>query len=313
MLADILMMGPMPPIERALEVDFRIHKLWDQADRASFFTQIGPRIRGMVSYSGAALADAAVLAALPNVGIITNMGVGYESIDVAVAKERGIVVTNAAGVNAIDVGENAFAMILALGRGIAAGDRYTRAGRWAREGRRKMTHRVSGRTIGILGLGNIGMEVAKRAAAFDMPVFYHNRHRRTDVSYSYCETVLDLAKAVDFLVVATPGGAETEHLVDAAALEALGPDGALINIARGTVVDEKAMIAMLADGRLGGAGLDVFEDEPNVPEALFALDNVVLQPHQGGATYEGVAGAVELVGYNMRAFFNGQPIKSRVV
>jgi lactate dehydrogenase-like 2-hydroxyacid dehydrogenase len=313
MLAEILMMGPMPPIERALEGDFRIHKLWEVADPATFYSEIGPGIRGIVSYSGAALVDAAVLGALPNLGIITNMGVGYESIDVSVAKQRGIIVTNAGGVNAVDVGENAFAMILALGRGIAAGDRYVRAGRWAKDGRRKMTHRVSGRTIGILGLGNIGMEVAKRAAAFEMPVFYHNRHKRADVPYTYCETVLDLAKAVDFLVVATPGGAETEHLVDARALEALGPDGALINIARGTVVDEKAMIAMLADGRLGGAGLDVFEDEPNVPDALFALENVVLQPHQGGATYEGVAGAVDLVGYNMRAFFNGGPIRSRVV
>ncbi|HTJ64634.1 MAG TPA: 2-hydroxyacid dehydrogenase [Alphaproteobacteria bacterium] len=313
MLSEILMMGPMPPIERALEADFRIHKLWEHPDRASFFAEIGPRIRGIVSYSGAAPVDAAVLAGLPNVGIVTNMGVGYESVDAAIARERGIVVTNAAGVNAVDVGENAFAMILAFGRGIVAGDRYVRAGRWAKEGRRKMTRRVSGRTIGILGLGNIGMEIAKRAVAFDMPVFYHNRHKRTDVPYTYCETLPDLAKAVDFLVVATPGGVETEHLVNEEVLAALGPDGALINIARGTVVDEKAMIAMLSDGRLGGAGLDVFEDEPNVPEALFALENVVLQPHQGGATHEGVAGAVALVGYNMRAFFNGDPIKSRVV
>ncbi len=312
MLAEILMMGPMPPIERALEADFAIHKLWEHTDRAAFLAEIGPRIGGIVSYSGAALVDAGLLAALPNVRIITNMGVGYESIDLAVTKARGIVVTNAGGVNAIDVGENAFAMILALGRGVVAGDRYVRAGRWAKEGRRKMTSRVTGRTVGILGLGHIGMEVAKRAAASDMPVFYHNRRQRSDVSYSYCETVLDLARTSDFLVVATPGGAETQHLVDAAALEALGPEGALINIARGTVVDESAMVAMLLDGRLGGAGLDVFEDEPNVPEALFGLDNVVLQPHQGGATYEGVAAAVELVGFNMRAYFNGEPVRSQV-
>ncbi len=306
------MMGPMPPIERAMEADFTIHKFWEHADRAAFLTETGPRIRGIVSYSGAALVDAALLATLPDVRIIANMGVGYESIDLAVTKARGIVVTNAGGVNAIDVGENAFAMILALARGVVAGDRYVRAGRWAKEGRRKMTSRVTGRTVGILGLGHIGMEVAKRAAASDMTVFYHNRHKRTDVPYSHCETVLDLARAADFLVVATPGGAETEHLVDAAVLEALGPEGALINIARGTVVDEPAMVAMLLDGRLGGAGLDVFEDEPNVPEALFDLDNVVLQPHQGGATHEGVAAAVDLVGFNMRAYFNGEPVKSRV-
>jgi lactate dehydrogenase-like 2-hydroxyacid dehydrogenase len=312
MLAEILMMGPMPPIERALAADFTVHKLWEHQDRAAFLDQTGAVIRGVVSYSGAAPVDADLLAALPNIAIITNMGVGYESIDLQVAKARGIVVTNAGGVNAIDVGENAFAMILALGRDIVAGDRYVRAGRWPKEGRRKMTRRVSGRTIGILGLGNIGMEVAKRAAASDMPVFYHNRRRRADVSYTYCDTVLDLARAVDFLVVSTPGGSETAHLVDAAVLEALGPRGTLINIARGTVVDEAAMVAMLTDGRLGGAGLDVFADEPNVPEALFGLDNVVLQPHQGGATDEGVAAAVDLVAFNMRAFFNGQPVKSRV-
>jgi len=312
MLAEILMMGPMPPIERALVADFTIHKLWEHQDRSAFLGRTGSAIRGIVSYSGAAPVDADLLAALPNIGIITNMGVGYESIDLQAAKARGIVVTNAGGVNAIDVGENAFAMILALGRGVVAGDRYVRAGRWPKEGRRKMTRRVSGRTIGILGLGNIGMEVAKRAAASDMPVFYHNRHPRTDVSYTYCNTVVDLARAVDFLVVATPGGSETTHLVDAAVLEALGPDGALINIARGTVVDEAAMVAMLTDGRLGGAGLDVFEHEPDVPDILFGLDNVVLQPHQGGATFEGVTAAVDLVAFNMRAFFKGDPVKSQV-
>lgn len=309
---EILMMGPMPPIERALEGDFLIHKLWEHEDRSAFLRRVGPRIDGIVSYSGAALVDAEILAALPNVRIVTNMGVGYESVDLTVTKARGIVVTNAGGVNAIDVGENAFAMILAFGRGIVAGDRYIRAGRWRSEGRRKMTRRVSGRTVGILGLGHIGMEVAKRAAAFEMPVFYHNRKVRSDVPYTYCSSPVELAHAVDFLVVATPGGAQTEHLVDAAVLDALGPDGALINIARGTVIDERAMVDRLTDGRLGGAGLDVFEDEPNVPEALYGLENVVLQPHQGGATYEGVAAAVELVGFNMRAFFDGRPVKSRV-
>jgi len=313
MSVDILMMGPMRPVEQGLtEPDFTLHRLWQQSDRDRFLSEIGPRIRGVVAYSGAALVDAKVLAALPKLEIVGNMGVGYDSIDIALAKERGIVVTNAGSVNAVDVAEHAFGLILDVARSIAAGDRYVRAGRWVKEGRMAITHRVSGRKLGIVGMGHIGLEIAKRAAAFDMPVFYHNRSRRADTPHAYVDTVVELARLVDVLVVATPGGDGTRHLVDRAVIEALGPEGVIVNIARGTVIDEVALVEALIAKRLAGAGLDVFDDEPNVPSALFELDTVVLQPHQSGATYEGVAAAVGVLIANLQNHFAGKPIVNRV-
>lgn len=310
---DILMMGPMRPIEQRLEPDFTIHRLWKFENRAEFLKQFGPRIRGVVAYSGAALVDAELLAKLPALEIIGNMGGGYDSVDVELVKARGIIVTNAGAANAIDVAEHAFGLILDVGRAIAAGDRYIRAGRWLSEGRMHITHRVSGRKLGILGLGNIGAEIAKRAVAFDMEVSYHNRHRRPDLPYRYVDDVVDLASHVDILVVATPGGEGTRHLVSEKILEALGGNGILVNIARGTVVDQEALVKLLTEGRLGGAGLDVFADEPHVPEPLLNIANVVLQPHQGGATYEGVEAAVDVLILNFRNFFSGGSVVNRIV
>ena len=314
MSVDILMMGPMRPIEQALvEPDFILHRLWQHEDKAAFLKEVGPRIRGAVAYSGAALMDAAIFAALPKLEMIGNMGVGYDSIDTGIARERGIIVTNAGNANEIDVGEHAFALVLAVGRAVAAGDRYVRAGRWVKEGRMAITHRVSGRKLGILGMGHIGLEVARHAANFRMPVFYHNRTQRTDVDYTYVDSVVELARQVDVLVVAAPGGDDTRHLVDQAVIEALGPEGVIVNIARGTVIDEAAMVAALAEGRLAGAGLDVFEDEPNVPDSLFDHPHVILQPHQGGATYEGIAAAVGILIENLKNHFAGKPVVNRVV
>ena len=313
MSVDILMMGPMRPVEQQLpEPDFTLHRLWQHEDRDGFLREVGPKIRGMVAYSGAALVDAKIFAALPNLEIIGNMGVGYDSIDIGLAKERAVAVTNAGSVNAVDVAEHAFGLMLDVGRGIAAGDRYVRAGRWVKEGRMPITHRVSGRALGILGMGHIGLEIARRAAAFDMPVFYHNRHPRSDTPHTYVDSIVELARRADILVVATPGGEGTRHLVDRAVLDALGPEGIIVNIARGTVIDEAALVEALTAGRLAGAGLDVFADEPNVPPALFELNNVVVQPHQGGATYEGIAAAVNILIVNLQNHFAGKPIVNRV-
>ncbi len=313
MPVDILMMGPMRPIEQRLEHDFIIHRFWQQPDPAAFLAEAGPKIRGIVGYSGAALVDRKLLDLLPAVEIIGNMGVGYETIDIATAKARGIVVTNAGAANAVDVAEHAFGLILAVGRRIVAGDRYVRDGRWPLEGRMPVTHRVSGRNIGIVGLGNIGIEVARRAAAFDMKVFYHNRRPRPDMSYEYVASVVELARKVDFLVVATPGGDGTHHLIDRDILDALGAHGVLVNIARGSVVDEVALVEALVDGRLAGAGLDVFDAEPIVPERLFGLTNVVVQPHQSGATAEGIAAAIDILIVNLTNYFLGGPIVNRIV
>jgi len=309
---EILMLGPLGPIERALALEFTVHKYWLETDREGFLREVGPRIHGAVAFTGAVPADAALIAALPNLAIITNMGVGYDSVDVEAAKARGIIVTNAGAVNAIDVAELAFGLLLDVARGISMADRYVRAGRWQSDGRMKPTRRLNGRRLGILGLGNIGHALAVRAAAFDMPIAYHNRSPRPDAPYRYCGSVVELATESDILVIATPGGEQTRHLVGRAELNALGPQGILINVARGSVVDELALIDALAEGRLGGAGLDVFEAEPHVPARLLELPNVVVNPHGGGATYEAIGAAIDVVIENMKAYFSGGTVINRI-
>lgn len=312
MPVEILMMGPMPPIERLLEPHARIHRLWLAEDPVAFVVEVAPNVRGIVAYSGAAPVDGPLLDRLPRIEIIVIMGAGYDSVDIASAKERGVVVTNAGNSNAVDVAEHAMGLVLAVAREIAMADRYVRAGRWKAEGRMMPAHRLSGRKLGILGLGNIGRAIAHCAAGFAMPIYYHNRHRLADVPFHYAESAVELARLVDVLVVAAPGGAETRHLVDAAVLDALGPAGILVNIGRGTVVDEAALIDALAGGRLAGAGLDVFESEPDVPEKLRALPNVVLQPHNGGATWEGIDAAVRVAVDNLLDHFAGQAVVNRI-
>jgi hydroxypyruvate reductase len=306
------MMGPLPTLESGLAPYCFIHRYWTYADKAAFLSEHGDRLRGICAYSGAAPVDAALLALLPNVGIIVNMGAGFDSVDIDAAKARGIVVTNAGGANAIDVAEHAMGLILAVAREIAAADRYTRDGRWKAEGRMPVGRRLSGRRLGILGLGHIGRAIARCAGGFDMPVYYHSRRPVSRVPYTYVETPEALAREVDVLVVAAPGGPETRRLVGRAAIDALGPDGILVNIGRGSVVDETALIDALIEGRLGGAGLDVFEAEPDIPERLLALPNVVLQPHIAGATREGLEATIQSTVANIRNFFTGGPIVHRV-
>jgi hydroxypyruvate reductase len=309
---EILMMGPVPLLEKQLETEYVVHQLWKHPDRAEFLRNIGGRVRAMVTSTPFGEIGASLIAALPKLEIIANWGVGFEQIDLAAAKARGIVVTNTAGASAPDVAEMAFGLLLDVVRGISANDRHVRAGLWLKEGKLPRSHRASGRPLGIVGLGHIGLAVAKRAAGFDMPVSYHNRRPRPDVPYKYVSNVVDLAHEVDFLVIATTGGADTFHLIDQSVLDALGPNGILINIARGTVVDEKALVKALVEGKIGGAGLDVFENEPEVPPVLFTLPNVVLQPHKGGNTHEGGAGLFEIVTGNLRAYFAGKPVVSSV-
>jgi lactate dehydrogenase-like 2-hydroxyacid dehydrogenase len=313
MPVELLMMGPMRPIERRLEPGYTIHRYWLRDDKAAFLAEIGPRVRGIVAYSGGAPVDRAVLGALPDLEIITNMGAGYDAVDIEAVRDRSIVVTNAGSVNAVDVAEHAIGLMLDVARGISAADRYIRAGRWKAEGRMKMTRRLSGRRLGILGLGNIGLEIARLGEAFGMPVSYHNRAPRGDVPYRYAAGAVELARDADILAVATPGGNETRHLVGRAVLDALGPAGILVNVGRGSVVDEAALVDALLEGRLGGAGLDVFDSEPDVPAALMALPNVVLQPHQAGATEEAVQAAVDVLVANLDAHFAGRPVINRVV
>jgi lactate dehydrogenase-like 2-hydroxyacid dehydrogenase len=266
------------------------------------------RARALVTV-GSVGADEALMAALPGVSIICCFGSGFERIDRRAARRRNVVVTHSPDVNAPDVADMAMALLLASARRVARADRFIRAGKWDARlaGRFGPVAGLGGGRLGVLGLGAIGTRVAVRAAAFDMEIGYHNRRRRDDVGYRYFATPLALAEWADYLVVACRADDSNRHLVDAEFLRALGPRGHLVNVSRGSVVDEAALAEALADNVIEGAGLDVFEHEPPVHPRLPALENVVMTPHLGGGTERAVAGMTDLVLKNLRAHFAGQP------
>ncbi|WP_296231486.1 2-hydroxyacid dehydrogenase [Pseudomonas sp. UBA4617] len=253
---------------------------------------------------------AAEIQTLPRLQIICVIGAGYEQVDLAAAAARGITVTNGAGANASAVADHAMALLLALLRDIPRADASIRHGEW----NRVISPSVTGKRLGILGLGAVGQAIARRAhQGFDMPISYHSRTPRQDLPYTWYDSPLHLAEAVDILLVATPGGADTRHLVDARVLDALGAKGYLVNIARASVVDTQALLVALQQGRLAGAALDVFDDEPQVPDALKALANTVLTPHVAGQSPEAARDTVTLVLRNLQAFFAGEPVLTPVL
>ena len=291
----------MPALETALAQEFDVHQLWKEPDQAAFLSEHGSEFVGLAT-SARWGADAALIDALPNLKVITSFGVGYDTIDVAAATKRGIPVGYTPDVLNDCVADIAFGLLIDVARGISASERFVRRGDWQR-GAFPLQTRVSGKRLGILGLGRIGRAIAKRASGFDMDVRYHNRRRVEDVAFTYEASLTDLARWADFLVVASAGGPETRHLVSADVLNALGQDGFLINIARGSVIDEAALVDALVDKKIAGAGLDVFENEPRVPEALLTLDNVVLLPHIASGTRETRQAMADLTLANLRSFF----------
>jgi len=296
--------------EEALARHFTVHKLFEAQDKDALLKDLAPRVRGIAAGGPV---DEKLMAALPKLEIVASFGVGYDSIDVAAAKARGIHVTNTPNVLDDAVSELAIGLMLSLSRRIPQADAFVRAGKWAKGEKFPFSFELTGRTLGIVGLGRIGKEIASRAQGLKMRVVYHGRHRQEKVPYVYYDKVEDMARDSDWLVVMTPGGKGTEGLITREVLEALGPKGALVNIARGSVVDQDALVELLQQGRLGGAALDVFADEPNVPEALFAMDNVVLSPHLGSATQQTRDAMGALVVGNLVAHFNGEPLPSAVV
>ncbi len=281
---DVLRIGRFErTFENELVARYQTPKLPDGPERARFLAEHAADIRVVVS-SGPPGVDANTIAALPNLEVIVNNGAGVDSIDLEAAKRRGIGVSNTPDVLSDTVADTALGLILMALRRFGAADRYVRAGRWLRDGPFPYARDVSGLRVGILGLGRIGSAIAARLLGFDCAIAYHNRHRIDGSPYRYAESPLELAESVDVLIIATTGDHTTRNLVDRIVLEALGPEGYLINIARGSVVDQEALVELLAGGGLAGAGLDVFVDEPNVPTELFDLDNVVLLPHIGSAT-----------------------------
>ena len=257
---------------------------------------------------GGTVIGTAEMDALPDLKAVANFGVGYDNVDVEEATRRGIVVSNTPDVLTDAVADLAVVLVLDVLRQVSAADRFVRRGAWAAGQRFPLTREVRGSVVGILGLGRIGRAVAERLEPFGARIAYHSRSPR-DVAWTYHPSVLSLAHACDVLVVLTPGGADTRRLVDASVLDALGPDGFLVNVARGSVVDEVALVAALEEGRIAGAGLDVFEDEPNVPTTLFGRDDVVLLPHIGSATTQTREAMATMVLDNIAAFLaSGEPV-----
>jgi hydroxypyruvate reductase len=285
---------------------YSVHPLWEGAGGKS--SPGFPSDLTAIVTDGRHGASAGLIGSLPNLRLIACYGVGIDAIDLGLARQRGVSITTTPGVLTDDVADMAVALLLAVSRQIVAGHEYVRAGRWGHE---PMTlgRRVSGTSAGIVGLGHIGRAVAARLTAFGVRVAYSGRHKTTD-AYEFHESLASLARDVQFLIVTASGGAATRGIVDKAVLEALGPEGVLINVARGSIVDQSALVEALLNGRIAGAGLDVFADEPAVPDELKAMRNVVLQPHQGSATVEGRQAMAALVMQNLAAHFAGRPLVS---
>ncbi|HET9067848.1 MAG TPA: 2-hydroxyacid dehydrogenase [Amaricoccus sp.] len=307
MKPEILQIAPMlPGVEAAFGEAYVVHRYWEAPDRDALLAEAGPRIRGVATSGHHGIAPA-IMAALPKLEIVASYGVGYDNIDTAACKARGVRATNTPDVLNDAVAELTLGLMLALCRRMVAADRFVREGKWP-AGDFELTGELTGARAGILGLGRIGKEIARRLQVMKMRVAYHGRHEQPYEPYKYYPDLEAMARDVDWLVVIAPGTAATRGIVSRRVLEALGPKGAVVNVARGALIDEPAMVELLAAGRLGGAALDVFADEPRVPEALFALPNVVLSPHQGSATGKTRAAMGELVVRNLAAHFAGDPL-----
>ncbi len=298
----LLNTGRLPPalVQRLAEV-YRLDDLSQQADAKAFLAANGADIEAVVT-SAALGIDAATLAALPNLRVISSFGVGLDRLPVEEARRRGIALGYTPDVLNDCVADLAFGLVLDVARGISAADRFVRRGEWPR-GAFALTRKVSGAKLGLVGMGRIGRTIAQRSTGFAMDVRYHSRRPAEGVGWAHEPSLVELARWADYLVVITAGGAGTRHLVNAEVLDALGPEGFIVNVARGSVIDEAALVKALQDKHIAGAGLDVFEDEPRVPEALWSQDNVVLLPHIASATRETRQAMADLVFDNLHSFF----------
>jgi lactate dehydrogenase-like 2-hydroxyacid dehydrogenase len=309
----VLQVGPLKPsLAETLRASYEAHVLPDDdARRAAFLAEHADEITVAVT-SGRTGVDAALMSALPKLGAVVNFGVGYDTTDVELAASRGIGVSNTPDVLTDCVADTAVGLMIDVLRQFSAADRYVREGRWPVVGNYPLTRQVSRSRVGIVGLGRIGSAIAQRLTAFGCSISYHNRRPIADSPHLYVASLVELARQVDVLVVAAAGGADTRNLIDRNVIEALGLDGFLINIARGSVVDETALVEALTAGKLGGAGLDVFADEPKVPDALLAMDNVVLLPHVASGTVETRAAMEELTLRNLDKFLQTGQLETPV-
>ena len=298
MAQEIMQVSPLPPfmMNALQEADYIVHDHTHIKDPGAL-----SKVTAMVG-TGSAKVDKKLLMMVPNLKLIAICGVGYDGVDVASAKDKGIVVTHTPGVLTDDVADLAMGLVLSIGRRIPQADKFVRNGDWVDDAF-ALTHKVSGARLGIVGMGRIGRTIAKRAIGFDMEIRYHARNPVADVTWAHAPSLLELAKWSDFLIVITAGGSETKHLINADVLSALGPQGFLINVARGSVVDELALIEALEKKTIAGAGLDVFANEPHVPERLMHLENIVMLPHIASATQQTRQAMADRVFDNLTSFF----------
>jgi lactate dehydrogenase-like 2-hydroxyacid dehydrogenase len=304
---DVLLLGPPKAVVVAgLAAAFTVHRLPETAAEAAL-DAIAPRLRAIAVSSVTDRVDAAMMARLPRLEIVSTFGVGYDHIDAAWAGRHGIVVTNTPDVLTEEVADTAIGLLLCTVREFVRAERFVRAGKWLDRGYPLSKATLRNRTVGLVGMGRIGKAIGRRLDGMSVPVTYHSRRQAADVSYRYYPSLIEMARAVDVLLVIVPGGAETKNLINREVLEALGPDGILINMARGSVVDEPALIKALQDKTILTAGLDVFANEPQVPAELLAMDDVVLFPHLGSASIYIRTQMDQLVVDNLLAWAAGKP------
>ena len=304
-MIDILQLVPLrPEVQKELAARYRLH---GKAD----FDKVAAIVRGCVT-NGHSGPPPEMIDRMSKLEIIASASVGYDGIPVEYARSKGIPVCNTPEVLNDDVADLAIGLMIMTARNLVTTDRYVRSGRWPKEGEYPLAKRASGKRVGILGMGRIGKEIGKRAEAMNNTVAYHSRRPVADVSWRHYPDLVELAKNSDFLIVIIPATPQTAKIVNKAVIEALGPTGILVNVARGAVVDEDALVEALVSGKLGGAGLDVFANEPQVPEVLFCMDNVVLQPHVGSATHDTRCAMSQLVLDNLDAHFAGKPLLTEI-
>jgi hydroxypyruvate reductase len=294
------------PVLERLQGLYDVYNYREAADRRALLAEAAPRTRAI--FTNESSWEPQLMDALPKLELIVLVSNGYERIDLAKAKERGIRITNTPDQTTGDVADLAVTLMLATARRVTWAERYMRSGEWLRSGRPPLTRRFYGKKLGIVGLGSIGRAVARRAAGFDMDIAYHGPNRKDDVPYRYYPSLVDMARDVAFLAVACTGGPRTAGIVNAAVLKALGPQGIVVNVARGSCIDQRALLAALRDGSVGGAGLDVYAEEPADPAPFEGLDNVVLTPHYGSGTPDTRIDMNEMGLRNLQAFFAGEPL-----
>jgi lactate dehydrogenase-like 2-hydroxyacid dehydrogenase len=304
--SEVLLVGPLRPVIANGLAAFTVRKLPAAADRAAFVAA-SAHIRAMAVSAPVAPVNDALLARLPKLEIISSFGVGYDHVDADAAGKRGIVVTNTPDVLTEEVADTAIGLLLCTVRELPQAERYLRAGKWLKGNFPLSRATLRNRTVGVLGMGRIGLAIARRLEAFGVPIAYHTRQKRPELAYRHYPQLIDMARAVDTLIIIVPGGAATKNMIDAQVLEALGPEGILINVARGSVIDQAALIAALKEQKIMAAGLDVFANEPDVPAELLTMENVVLLPHLGSASVFTREKMDQLLVDNILAWAAGRP------